>query len=115
LIIKGVAQSVRTKDEQGKKQLISTYIQIVEILLDVSAKKTHVASELRQNFSIEGFDKLLEKFTSVDDSCRTILTQCQAPTSKTALADMAQSLQETLERVRLSSSALNLLNQSKTR
>jgi hypothetical protein len=114
VIVKGVAQSVRSKDEQGKKYLISTYIQIIELLLEVSEKKTHVASELRQDFTLGGFDKLLEKFTSVDQSCRTILSHCQAPTSKTIIADMAQNLQETLERIRLSSTTLNLTNHLKT-
>ena len=114
MIVPGVAQSVRSKDEQGKKHLISTYIQIVELLLEVSAKKTHVATELRQNFTMEGYDKLLERFTSVDQSCRTILAHCETPTSKSALADMTQNLQETLEQIRLSSTKLNLTNHSKT-
>ena len=82
--------------------------------MEVSTKKTHVAAELRQNLTVEGYDKLLEKFTSVDQSCRAILAHCQAPTSKTAVADTAQGLQETLERIRLSTSTLNLINHSKT-
>jgi hypothetical protein len=109
-IIKGVAQSIRSKDEQSKKHLTSTCIQIIELLLDVSAKKTDVASEFRQDLTIENFDKLLEKFTSIDRSCRSILTDYLASSSKNAFTDIAQNLQETLEQIRLSSSKLSRTN-----
>ena len=102
IIILGVAQSVRSKDEQGKKHLIQTYIQIIELLLNVSLKKTEVASELRRDFSTENFDEILERFSSLDQSCQTILAQCHATPSKTALANVTHNIQETLEHVRRS-------------
>ena len=114
MVISGVAQSVRSKDEQGKKHLAHTFLQIIELLVNVSSKKTEVAAELRQDLSVEHFDRILEQFASLDQSCRTIFTQCQASTSKTALADVANNLQDTLEQIRRSSSCLSLTNRSKT-
>jgi predicted transposase YbfD/YdcC len=113
-IIKGVAQSVRSKDEQAKKHLTSAYTQIIEVLLNVSVKKTDVASELRQELTIENFDKIIEKFTSIDQSCRSILTDCLKPSSRNALPEIAQNLQETLKQIRLSSSQLSITSQSKS-
>ncbi|CAF3635257.1 unnamed protein product, partial [Rotaria sp. Silwood2] len=88
----------------------NTYIQVIELLLNVSTKKTDVASELRHELTRENFDKIIEKFTSIDRSCRTILTHCQKPSSKNAINDIAQNLQETLEQVRLTSSTLGIMN-----
>jgi hypothetical protein len=113
-IIKGVAQSVRSKDEQARKHLTSAYTQIIEVLLNVSVKKTDVASELRQDLTIENFDKIIEKFTSIDQSCRSILTDCLTTSSRNALPEIAQNLQETLKQLRLSSSKLSLTSESKS-
>ncbi|CAF3935717.1 unnamed protein product [Rotaria sp. Silwood2] len=112
-IINSVAQSIRSQDETAKKNLANTYIQVIELLLNVSTKKTDVASELRHELTRENFDKIIEKFTSIDRSCRTILTHCQKPSSKNAINDIAQNLQETLEQVRLTSSTLGIMNKNK--
>jgi hypothetical protein len=80
-------------------------------LLSVSVKKTDVASELRQDLTRDNFDKIIEKFTLIDQSCRSILTHCQTPSSRNALIETAHHLQETLKQIRSSSSTLSLKNQ----
>lgn len=108
-----MAQSIRSKDEQARKHLTSTYIQVIELLLNVSAKKTDATSDLRPNLNVENLDKTIEKFTSVDQLCRSILTHCVTPSARHSLHDITHNLQETLERIRSSSSILSLTNQSK--
>ena len=98
------------KDETGKKHLASTYIQVVELLLNVSAKKTDVAAELRNNLTDENFNKMIEKFNSIDQLCRSILTHIPKPSSRNAVTDIAQKLQDTLEQIRLTSSTLGMSN-----
>ena len=110
-MISGIAQSVRSKDEQIKKHLTSTYMQIIELLLTVSTKKTDVTSELRQDLTVKNVNQILEKFTSVDQLCRSLMTQSLTTTSKSTLTDIAHTLQETLDQIRLSSSALSLKNE----
>ncbi|CAF0990685.1 unnamed protein product [Rotaria sordida] len=112
-IINSVAQSIRSQDESAKKNLANTYLQVIELLLNVSTKKTDVTSELRHELTRENFDKIIEKFTSIDQTCRTVLTQCQKPSSRNAITDIAQGLQETVEQIRLTSSTLGITNKKK--
>ncbi|CAF1118565.1 unnamed protein product [Rotaria sp. Silwood1] len=112
-IINSVAQSIRSQDETAKKNLANTYIQVIELLLSVSTRKTEAASELRNELTRENFDKTIEKFTSLDQSCRTILAHCQKPSSRNAITDIAQTLQEALEHIRLTSSTLGITNKKK--
>ncbi|CAF1145379.1 unnamed protein product [Adineta steineri] len=112
-IINSVAQSIRTQDETSKKHLATTYLQIVELLLNVSNKKTEAASELRQDLTKQNFDNIIEKFNSMDQLCRSILTHCPKPTSKNAVTDIAQNLQDALEQIRLTSTKLGIKNQTK--
>lgn len=84
--------------------MASTYREIIELLLSVSTKKTEAISELREDLAIGNLNALLNKLTSVDQSCRSIL----ATTSQYALTGVAQNLQETLDQIRLSSSRLSL-------
>ncbi len=81
--------------------------------MNVSNKKTEVASELRQELTRENVEKIIEKFTSIDESCRSILTHCPNPSSRNAVTDIAQHLQDALEQIRLTSSTLSISNQSK--
>ncbi len=70
--------------------------------------------ELRQDLTIENFDKIIEKFTSIDQSCRSIFADCQTPSARHTLTDITQNLQETLKQIRSSTSTLSLKSQSKT-
>lgn len=108
LIIQGIAQSVRSKDEQTRKHLASTYKQIIELLLNVSTKKTEALSELQQDLTLKNLKEILGKFTSIDQSCRSILPQSQSLTSQNTLSSVAQNLQDTIEQIRSSSSRLSL-------
>jgi hypothetical protein len=112
-LIKGVAQSIRSQDETAKKHLAQTYTQIIELLLTVLTKKTEVAGELRHDLTIQNFDQIIEKFTSIDQLCRSILTHCPKPSSRNAVTDIAQSLQEAIEKIRLTSSTLSITNGNK--
>lgn len=71
-------------------------------------KKTDVASELRYELTTANFDRVIDKFSSIDRSCREILTHCQKPSSRNAVTDIAQNLQDTLEQIRLSSLELSI-------
>ena len=110
VLIEGVAQSIRSQDEAEKKHLAHTYIQVVELLLTVSDKKTAVVCELRHELTNDNFDKVIEKFTSIDRLCRSILTHCPKTTSKNAVTDVTQNLQVVLDEIRVMSSALNIKN-----
>ncbi|CAF1535710.1 unnamed protein product [Adineta ricciae] len=107
-IINSVAQSIRSQDETAKKDLANTYTQIVESLLDVLTKKTEVAVEVRQELTRENADKMVEKFTSIDRLCRSILAHCPKPSSRNAVTGIAQNLQDALEEVRSSSSTMGI-------
>ncbi|CAF3554190.1 unnamed protein product [Rotaria socialis] len=111
-IINSVAQSIRAKGETAKKNLADTYLQIIELLLSVSSKKTDVTAELRNDLTRENFEKIIEKFTTIDQSCRSMLVQCQNPSSRDAVTDIAQNLQETLEQIRSTSSILDIKNKT---
>lgn len=102
-----MAQSIRSKDETAKKTLAETYTQIIDLLVVLSSKKTEVMTGLRTNLSRDQLERLIEKFTSIDQSCRTILQRCPKPSSRNAATDLAQHLQEVLEEIRLTSSKMN--------
>jgi peptide subunit release factor RF-3 len=112
-VIQGVAQSIRSQDETAKKHLASTYIQVIELLLNVSTKKTEVTSELRQELTVQNFDTIIEKFTSIDTLCHSVLEHCPKPSSRNAVTDIVQTLQEAVEEIRLTSSTLSLTSQAK--
>ncbi|UJR25099.1 hypothetical protein I4U23_006460 [Adineta vaga] len=105
-IINSVAQSIRSQDETAKKDLANTYTQIVELLLDVLSKKTEVTKELRQDLTRQNVDNIIENFTTIDQSCHSILTHCPKPSSRNAVIGIAQNLQDALEKVRSTSSSL---------
>jgi len=76
--------------------------------LNVSTKKTEATSQLREALTDRNLNEILDKFTSLDDACRSILTQSLISTSQNAPTNAAQNLQETLEQIRLSSSRLSI-------
>lgn len=83
--------------------------------MNVSAKKTNLTLELRQNLTTGNLDKIIEKFTSIDQSCRSILTDYITPTARHHFNDITSNLQEVLEQIRSSSSStLTLTDQLKT-
>ena len=51
---------------------------------------------------------MIEKFNSIDQLCRSILKHCPKPSSRNAVTDIAQTLQEALEQIRLTSSTLGV-------
>lgn len=108
LFQKGVAQSIRSKDETAKKSLANTYSQIIELLLEASIKKTDMTISLRDNFRQNHLEIILEKFTSMDTACRSILQRHLKTSSRNEATDLAQHLQEILEEIRKSSSKLTV-------
>lgn len=112
-MISGVAQSIRSQDETAKKDLANTYTQIVESLLDVLDKKTEVAVEIQQDLTRENANKMVEKFRSIDQLCRSILAHCPKPSSRNAVTGIAQNLQDALEQVRSSSLTMGIKKTTK--
>lgn len=103
----GVAQSIRSKDETAKKSLAEIYTQIIDLLVVVSSKKTEVVTALRSNLSRDQLDRVIEKFNTIDQSCRSTLERCPKPSSRNAVTDLAQHMQEILEEIRSTSSKIH--------
>src|SRR5689334_10074800 len=95
----GVAQSIRAQDESKKQHLAFTYVQVIELLLTVSEKKTNIMLELRREMTPENFDDVIKQFSGIDQSCRHILEHCPRPSSLNAVTDIAHHLQYAIEQV----------------
>ncbi|CAF1643806.1 unnamed protein product, partial [Didymodactylos carnosus] len=106
-------QSVRQKDENSRKQLAKTYLQVVELLMSVSIKKTDVVQEIQNDGTEQNIGKILEKFREIDTLCQGCITHCSRPTSQHLVTEAAQNLQEALDQVKLSQSGLSLTSEEK--
>lgn len=76
-------------------------------MMVVSTKKTEVLTGLRTNFSRDQLDRIIEKFNAIDNSCRATLERCPKSSSRHAVTDLAQHLQEILEEIRQTSSKIH--------
>ena len=103
-----MAQSIRSQDETAKKHLASTYVKVVESLLNVLAKKTEATVQLRQNLTEANVKQVIDNFSGIDDLCRSIVEHCPKPSSRNAVTDLAHNLEEALEKIRLTSSTLGV-------
>jgi len=102
-IINCVAQTIRSEDETKKKHLVTSYHELLELLLTISEKKTAMISELGCDMIPEDFDSIIEKFQTIDQSCRTIIEHHPHLSSLKAATEMAHHLQDTAEKLRLTS------------
>jgi phosphate uptake regulator len=103
----GVAQSVRAQDESAKKALIHNYTQIIEVIFDLSKKKTELVTGLRKDLARSYLERILDKFQAVDESCRTNFQKHPTASSEQTAKELAQHLDEILAQLRLASAQLN--------
>ncbi|CAF1536199.1 unnamed protein product [Rotaria magnacalcarata] len=92
-IINSVAQAIQSQEEIRKKHL---------------KKKTLTISDVGPEMTRETYDQTLEKFETVDQSCRTILEHCPKESSLGSITETSHRLQDAIEDIRLLSLSINL-------
>jgi hypothetical protein len=102
-----VAQTIRSEAETKKKHLATIYHELAEILLGVSEKKTAMLSEIDREGAPEKYHNVLEKFHTIDQSCRDIFKHCLHPSSLDAVTDTTHHLRETIEQLQLTPQTMN--------
>ncbi|CAF1169644.1 unnamed protein product [Rotaria sp. Silwood1] len=60
-------------------------------------------STLGHKMTVEYFDNALNKFETIDQSCRAIFEHCQHPSSLNVVAEMTHHLQDVIEKLQLAS------------
>jgi len=85
----------------------NSYHQVIEVLLTISEKKTFLLSEFGRDITQEKFDTALEKLERVDQSCREIHEHSPHPSSFDAVTDIAQQLENLIEKLGLLSSTMS--------
>ncbi|CAF1005602.1 unnamed protein product [Didymodactylos carnosus] len=113
-IINSVAQSIRSSDENSKKHLAETYLQVAELLLSVSFKKTNVIQEIHNDKTEYNIEEILEKFRQIDILCQHCFTHCPRLSSQHVVTEVAHNLQEAIEQVKYSQSGLSIKNTGKS-
>ncbi len=102
-----MAQSIRSQDETKKEHVASTYIQVIELLLTISEKKTITILELCHEMKSQSFENFIEKFTRIDQQCRYMIEHCPRPSSLNSVTDITHHLQAAIEQVRRASLTMN--------
>lgn len=103
-----MTQTIESRDEFRKKHLATNYHDLMDTLMDILERKTFLMSELGIEMNRENYDKLLEKFETADQSCRTILQQCPHPSSTDSITDITHQIQNVIEKLRSTSLSINL-------
>ncbi len=87
--------------------MATTYLQVIELLLDILQRKTNVTLELRHDMTSENFENVLEYFEEIDQSFSKILQNCPHPSSLTSVTDIAHHLQDALQKIQFKLSTMN--------
>ncbi|CAF3571264.1 unnamed protein product [Rotaria sp. Silwood1] len=100
-LINDVAQTIRSQDENKKKQLSTNYHEVINVLLAILGKKTVIISELGREMTLENYNDVLKKCETIDESCRTILGNCPHPSSLDSIMEMNHHLLDAIGKLRL--------------
>lgn len=88
--------------------MASTYIQVIELLLTISEKKTNTMLEFHHEKKLDSYENIIEKFTKIDHQCRYMIEYCPRPSSLNTITDITHHLQDAIEQVRLTSSTMTI-------
>lgn len=98
---------MRSEDEAKKKKLAASYHTVVEILVNISEKKTLLLSHLCRDVTSTNCKALHKRFESIDQVCRDAFENCRHPSSLKAVNEMADHLQDVIRTLLPASSTVH--------